>query len=695
MVKMWSSNIKIIMLLQFDSAVAASIITNKLTASQQVLMKKQGIRDPMAYLTMRPKQYVLRRHTILMAHIQTNQSYGIIGKLRNVRKKTMRKNMIMYYAELQTATHSLDVIWFNQNYIMDHLDRDPWVVATGMFEDHSFGRQFQVQQFEIHGSFSSTRDNQMIPMYPPIRGVSNRMLVSIIQTILDTLPMTDLLPHSDRLAHQLVSMDDAIRWFHFPSNQAQLDAAIQRLAFDELLLYLLPRRMQYFNTTQSLSRYPIRTNHAVLTEYVSRLPYELTSAQQRVWRHICDDFSRNVTVFRLIQGDVGSGKTDVAILSLLATVGSGHKAAVLVPTEILADQHYQKLISRCEGLNVPILLLKGKQSKKVRAQMAQQLASPTPLIVVGTHALVQSTVQIQGLGLVIIDEQHRFGVFQRQQLLEKSDDVPHCLFMSATPIPRTLMLTHYGDLDHDIIDELPPGRKPPKTYYAKPRRLREVYGFIRSELHANRQAYVVYPLIESSDHLTQLAPAMEGFELLSQEFSDANVGLLHGKMPNQDKQCVMQRFKDNQIHILVSTTVIEVGVDVPNASTMVIMNAERFGLSQLHQLRGRVGRGSDQSHCFLISDAQSSVSRQRIKAMQSSTNGFDLARWDLAIRGPGNLLGAKQSGELMFSFADASDDALIQRITALCNQMISNRETYSPIFSFYDRQATVSSALLN
>ena len=297
--------------------------------------------------------------------------------------------------------------------------------------------------------------------------------------------------------------------------------------------------------------------------------------------------------------------------------------------------------------------------------------------------------------MVIIDEQHRFGVFQRQKLLEKSDRVPHCLFMSATPIPRTLMLTHYGDLDHDVIDELPPGRKSPKTYYASPNRLQQIFGFIRLELQAKRQVYVVYPPIESSEHLDSVLPAVEGFDTFSTEFSDYSVGLLHGKMPNADKQTVMDRFKQNEIQILVSTTVVEVGVDVPNASTMVIMNAERFGLSQLHQLRGRVGRGKDQAHCFLVADAKSVESRQRIKAMQASSNGFDLAEEDLKIRGPGNVLGTQQSGELLFSFTDLSNKDLIQRIVTICDVILKRSNEFEELIQFFDKKNTVSSVLLN
>ena len=367
---------------------------------------------------------------------------------------------------------------------------------------------------------------------------------------------------------------------------------------------------------------------------------------------------------------------------------------MLVPTEILAQQHYLKLQERCNGLGVSIILLRGKQTKKQRTLVMEQLNAPEPLIVVGTHALVQDAVTIENLGMVVIDEQHRFGVFQRQALLEKSDQVPHCLFMTATPIPRTLMLTHYGDLDHDVIDEMPPGRKAAKTYYGKFSKINQVYEFIRLELQHGRQAYIVYPLIEESDQL-DIQPAVSGFEDAVSIFSEYSVGLLHGKMPEQDKQHMMTQFKHNDLQVLVSTTVIEVGVDVPNASVIVIMNAERFGLSQLHQLRGRVGRGKDQAHCFLVADAKSVESKQRIKAMLDTTNGFKLAEEDLKIRGPGNLLGAQQSGDIMFSFANLADTDRIKDVIKICDHVIQFPDHYGRLIDYLDQRLAVIAEQLN
>ena len=673
------------MLFQFDNLAADAIIQQHLTASQQSILTKQGMRSADRFLLLKPLRYVQRQYSVSLADIPLGQISCLIGKVRSITKRQIRRNLMVFQATLQTEFSEIPLVWFNQRYILDKLSNDPWVVVYGKLDDSQITSTFQVSHFETYSSFAKTEPGLVLPLYPDIRGVSNRVLVSIVRQLTSKLSINDLLPEAFLKQEGLLPIAQALSLYHFPLSQADVGLAIKRFAFDELFIYLFPRRQRHQQATVVRSSFEMQTSHALIKSYFAQLPYRLTGAQQRVWDHICSDLDSKKTVFRLIQGDVGSGKTDIAILSLLAAVANGYKAAILVPTEILSEQHYMKLKDRCSEF-ATIYLLKGKQTKKEREEIKVALKSDQPLIVVGTHALVQDGVEINDLAMVVIDEQHRFGVFQRQKLLEKSERIPHCLFMSATPIPRTLMLTHYGDLDHDIIDELPPGRKAPKTYYASPNRLQQIFGFIRLELQAKRQVYIVYPLIETSDHLEDVLPAVDGFETFSNEFSDFAVGLLHGKMPNHDKQIVMDRFKRNEIQILVSTTVIEVGVDVPNASTMVIMNAERFGLSQLHQLRGRVGRGKDQAHCFLIADAKSVESRQRIKAMQASSNGFDLAEEDLKIRGPGNVLGTQQSGELLFSFTNLSNRDLIQRIVLICDQFLAQPESFKEILEYFDKK---------
>ncbi len=682
------------MLFYYEESLVDGILSKYLSASQQSLLIKQGLKKASDFLLLRPKRYELRRYDVKLSQLKLDHQYSIIGKVRSISKRRIRKNLTIFSGLLMTKHDQIPLVWFNQNYLSKKLVNDPYVIANGKMDSSQLNESFQVASFEICSSFKSAGDGQIFPIYPDIRGISNKIIVQLIQRFL-TLDARDLLTDSIRSSEGLIAIKDALRYFHFPQSQYDLDQAFKRLSFDEMLIYMYPRRFRHQQTTSASAALAINPDHPLIQTYLSQLPYQLTQAQARVWDNIVHDFNSNRTVFRLIQGDVGSGKTDIAILSLLAAVGNGYKSALLVPTEILAEQHYLKLSDRCSQLGVQLYLLKGKQRKKERQLVLDALTSQVPLIVVGTHALVQDSVQITNLGLIVIDEQHRFGVFQRQTLLEKSNQSPHCLFMSATPIPRTLMLTHYGDLDHDVIDEMPPGRQPSKTYFGKLKKINQIHEFIRIALKQGRQAYVVYPLIEESEHLENVQPAIDGFHMLTDVFDEFNVGLLHGQMLNDDKQHVMALFKQNKIQLLVSTTVIEVGVDVPNATIMVIMNAERFGLSQLHQLRGRVGRGTEQAHCFLVADPKSVESKQRIQAMIKTTNGFELAEEDLKIRGPGNLLGTQQSGDIVFAFASLTNQVLIQRVIACCDKVLKEPNEHTELTHYFEQKLAIFSEHLN
>ena len=684
------------MLFKFDDDVFQYVLKKQLSESQYSFLSKQGIRNPLDIFLLRPKRYDVRSYDIKLSDLVVGEQRALIGKIRSISKKKIRNNLVVYNAMLHTNFDQIPIVWFNQQYLIQTLKKDPFVVVVGTLEDSSFSVSFKVAEIEIVYKFSDALQGKPCPVYPDIRGISNQKLRAIIRECLDKYPqhLVDVLPDSIRQDQSLLSAYDAVKQFHFPESQQQVKQATDRFTFDELFEYLYPRRHRHFMTHTEQAGIVLSVDQSFIDGYFKQLPYSLTGAQQRVWDHIMDDLGQHKCVYRLIQGDVGSGKTDVAILSLLAAYGSGYKGAILVPTEILAQQHYYKCMDRLSNLGVEVMLLKGKLSKKKKQVIYDRLASEDPLIVIGTHALIQDRVSIHKLAVVVIDEQHRFGVFQRQSLLEKSDRVPHCLFMTATPIPRSLMLTHYGDLDHDVIDELPPGRKSAKTYYAKLNRMVQIYEFIRLELQHGRQAYVVFPLIDESEHL-DLANAVQGYETISEYFSDKKVGLLHGKMSDDEKNTIMDQFKANDTHILVSTTVIEVGVDVPNASVMVIMNAERFGLSQLHQLRGRVGRGADQAHCFLVADAKSPESKQRIKAMLDTTNGFKLAEEDLKIRGPGNLLGTQQSGELVFSFANVMDQRRVQRVVDICDGVIQHPEQYPELMAYFEMGPMMMAKQLN
>jgi len=403
------------------------------------------------------------------------------------------------------------------------------------------------------------------------------------------------------------------------------------------------------------------------TTYQTALPYSFTQAQTNAIKEIAEDVTSGIAMNRMLQGDVGSGKTDIAVMALLFAIQTGKKGAVLAPTEILATQHDVKFKMHLQALNVPVVLLKGQA--KSRTKILELLQAPEPLILIGTHAILEDDVIIHNLGLIVIDEQHRFGVHQRLKLQQKGFN-PHCLYMTATPIPRSLMLTAYGDLFKTIMDELPPGRVPVKTYHLTPFRIPKVYEFCKEQLKIGHQIYFVYPLVKESEKI-DLQSAIEAHEQLRHIFIDHTVGLLHGKMKTQEKDQVMQDFKNKTIKILVSTTVIEVGIDVPNATVMVIWHAERFGLSQLHQLRGRIGRGGNASYCFLVSQPKGEDAKKRIKAMIDTTDGFKIAEYDLSIRGPGDLLGTRQSGMPDFKIADLIRDEKTLILTRkIANQII-------------------------
>lgn len=443
----------------------------------------------------------------------------------------------------------------------------------------------------------------------------------------------------------MVSLTEAIRQIHFPESAEKLQKAQLRLKFDELFYIQLNilRTASFRKTKLQGLVFPVVGNY-FNTFYKDYLPFELTNAQKRVMREIRKDMGSGRQMNRLLQGDVGSGKTLVALLCMLLAADNNYQTCIMAPTEILANQHYATIMNFLQGMDIKVALLTGSTKKKVRNELLPAIASGEIKIVIGTHALIEDAVMFHSLGLAIIDEQHRFGVEQRSRLWKKNRQVPHVLVMTATPIPRTLAMTLYGDLDVSVIDELPPGRKPVQTLHRYDNKKAELFDFLRKEIKARRQVYVVYPLIEGSEKV-DYKNLEEGFEVFKDVFPEYTVCMVHGKMKAADKDAEMQKFITGEAQILMATTVIEVGVNVPNATVMVIESAERFGLSQLHQLRGRVGRGSDQSYCVLVSSYKlSNETRKRLEIMVNSNNGFDIAEADLRLRGHGDLDGTRQSG---------------------------------------------------
>jgi ATP-dependent DNA helicase RecG len=533
----------------------------------------------------------------------------------------------------------------------------------------------------VHPQYRPVREQEPIletltPVYPTTAGLTQAALRKWISWALANDPLSETLPTHIYSKLGLPSFADSLNTLHHPAPEANLQAledratpAWRRLSFDELLAQQLSMRRHYARR-RSLGAPALKPSKHLVSALLKSLPFPLTAAQQKVALEISHDLAQAHPMQRLLQGDVGSGKTIVATMAALQAVENGLQAAIMAPTEILAEQHFRKMQSWLEPLNIEVAWLSGSQSKKERAAAMDAVASGVAKLVVGTHALFQEQVQFAKLGLTIVDEQHRFGVQQRLSLRQKGTQA-HQLMMSATPIPRTLSMSYYADLDVSVIDELPPGRTPIATKLVSDERREEVLARVREACMQGSQAYWVCPLIEESETL-QLKTALETYGLLLQSFPDLRVGLVHGRMKPAEKQAVMAAFSAGELQLLVATTVIEVGVDVPNASLMVIEHAERMGLSQLHQLRGRVGRGSAKSACILLYQKPlSETARARLKVIYESSDGFEIAQADLALRGPGEFMGVRQSGVPMLKIADLERDAdLLQLAQNLADQLL-------------------------
>jgi len=503
----------------------------------------------------------------------------------------------------------------------------------------------------------------LTPIYPTTAGLAQPVLRKLINNALETIPLTDTLPAPLLKKLKLADFGDSLRLLHNPAADVSATAleqhnhaAWRRIKFDELLAQQLSMRVHHRERSKRIA--PALPPHQKLTAaLLKKLPFKLTGAQQKVWQEIAHDLAQSHPMQRLLLGDVGSGKTIVAALAALQAIENGYQVAIMAPTEILAEQHYLKLSEWLVPLGIAPVWLSGSLKKKEKTAAAERIATGDTLLAIGTHALFQASVEFNKLGLVIVDEQHKFGVQQRLSLRNKGDE-PHQLMMSATPIPRTLAMSYYADLDVSVIDELPPGRTPIVTKLVSDARRDEVFERVRAACLAGRQAYWVCPLIEESDALeVELQNAIETHQQLTEALPELKVGLAHGRLPSAEKAAVMAAFKAGELHLLVATTVIEVGVDVPNASLMVIDHAERMGLAQLHQLRGRVGRGAAESMCVLLfMKPLSELARERLKVIYENTDGFVIAQQDLQLRGPGELLGARQSGVAMLRFADLTED---------------------------------------
>ena len=534
------------------------------------------------------------------------------------------------------------------------------LAASGLVKASKYGITLDNPDLEVLNQsgdkIESLTVGRVVPVYPLTDGVQPDLVRRAVVAALPAAPkLAEPLPEALLQQYDLMALKEAIAYIHFPPDHEALDQARRRLIFDEffyLQLGLLKRRQQQRQTQQGPS---LRPQGELIEQFYQLLPFELTQAQQRVVQEIFTDLQAATPMNRLVQGDVGSGKTVVAVVSLLAAIQSGFQTALMAPTEVLAEQHYRKLVDWFNQLHLPVELLTGSTRAAKRREIATQLKTGVLPLLVGTHALIQKQVEFQRLGLVVIDEQHRFGVAQRAMLQQKGQH-PHVLTMTATPIPRTLALTMHGDLDVSQIDELPPGRQAIQTVLLGPGDRTHAYDLIRREVAQGRQVYIVLPLVEESEKLDLRSAVEEHQRLQTTTFPNFQVGLLHGRMSSNDKDAVIQQFRQGELHLLVATTVVEVGVDIPNATVMLLEHADRFGLSQLHQLRGRVGRGAHQSYCLLMNSSKTETARQRLKVLEQSQDGFFIAEMDLRFRGPGEVLGTRQSGLPDLALASLVDD---------------------------------------
>jgi ATP-dependent DNA helicase RecG len=564
---------------------------------------------------------------------------------------TPKKRLKIFELAVSDGSVVLHCKWFNQPYLEKYFKRGQRVILSGVVKPRSYsapGFEMENPVFElVDGDSKFIHTLRIVPVYKATEGISPKQMRTLMYNIVNTHKglISDYMPHDILKRNNLMPLKDSIMEIHFPEESTDMESlnrglspAHRRLAFDEL--FLLELGLAIMKRKESVERGLCFKNGGELVErFINGLPFELTSAQKRVIEQIMTDMERPLPMNRLVHGDVGCGKTVVAIISMLKAVGSGYQSCLMAPTEILAEQHYINIHRMVEGLGLNVVML----TSGIKEKPLEEIQRGDAHIIIGTHALIQERVRFKRLGLAIIDEQHKFGVVQRASLRRKGVN-PDILIMTATPIPRTLALTLYGDLDISIIDELPPGRRPVKTKVFFPSMKEKVYSLIEGELSKGRQAYIVYPLIEGSERL-DLKTAIDGAEAFKKVFPHRRVGLVHGKISTSERESIMLRFKSGEIDILVATTVIEVGVDVPNASLMLIVHAERFGLAQLHQLRGRIGRGGHESYCILLSYPPfSEEAHQRLKAMESTCDGFKIAEEDLAIRGPGEFFGTKQSG---------------------------------------------------
>lgn len=630
---------------------------------KKVELNRLGIKTVYDLLTYYPRIYEDQSVLTKIADLKAGCQATVAGVIVNVSdRQGGRRGMTIITALIGDGSGFLQITWFNQKYLKKQLKPGSRVFVTGKVSYAYGGRgQFAMSQlasFQILGEADEAETlTGIMPVYGATEKLNQKFFRKIIKELFASeLEVEEIIAEPIKVKYNLLNRFEALKNIHFPENFTKLKIARARLAFEELYmiqcgLLLLKKRVQ---EKKSGVRHLADSN--LLKQVLTALPFKLTHDQAKTWQEIKHDMESSVPMRRLVQGDVGSGKTVIALLALVKTVENGYQGALMAPTEILASQHYESFQKLLSDFGIRVGFLSGRLTKKKREEMYALLAEQKIDIVIGTHALIQEGVHFAKLGLVVTDEQHRFGIDQRAELEKKGELTPDVLVMTATPIPRTMTLTVYGDLDVSLIQELPPGRQPIRTFVRTPDRRELIYQYVLTQLKAGRQAYVVCPLIEMNEE-SDLPSAEEVYdELRFGIFQGVPCGLVHGRMKPAEKEQIMQAFYEDKIKLLVATTVIEVGVNVPNASIMVIEHAERFGLAQLHQLRGRIGRGEYKSYCILVSDMKTENAKERLKIMATTSDGFKLAEADLKMRGPGQFFGTLQHGLPDLKIADVLGD---------------------------------------
>jgi ATP-dependent DNA helicase RecG len=634
----------------------------------ELLRKELGIFKYGDLVNFFPNRYIDRTRYYKINELQNTVSeVQIVGKIIHIKTVEFGKNKKRLVATFVDDTGQMELVWFQgHKWIRESLKLNEVIVIFGKCT--SFNGTFNMAhpEMELLSEHQKSLRSAMQAIYPSTetlanRGVSNRVIIKMMQQLfIETQNLfSETLPDYLLDELKLIPKKAALFNIHFPKSTEALAKAQFRLKFEELFFIQLQLITKNLIQKHKIKGHPFtNVGHHFNDFYKNHLPFELTNAQKRVIKEIRTDMGSNAQMNRLLQGDVGSGKTIVAFMSMLLAIDNGFQACLMAPTEILANQHFLGLSELAKTANINIQLLTGSTKTAERKKIHEALEDGSLHILIGTHALLEDKVQFKNLGLAVIDEQHRFGVEQRSKLWKKNEIPPHVLVMTATPIPRTLAMSLYGDLDISVIDELPPGRKPIQTVHRFDSNRLKVWKFLKDEIALGRQIYIVYPLIQESEKM-DFKDLMDGYESISRDFPlpQYSISILHGKMKPADKDAEMKRFVEGKTNIMVATTVIEVGVNVPNASVMIIESAERFGLSQLHQLRGRVGRGAEQSYCILMTSHKlSSDSKTRMETMVSTNDGFEIAEVDLKLRGPGDLMGTQQSGVLNLQIADIVKD---------------------------------------